>query len=1383
MANIRKTFNFREGVKVDDSVLVVAGQRVGIGSTIPSKVLDIKGDVISSGHLEVSQFKVVGISTFDDVKIGAGITIESSSGIITAVKYFGDGSTLDNLPTSQWTDIDVGLGFTSIYNEGNVGVGTADPRFTFQVGSNPNTVGKFGVGINSLTGDIKSSGIVTASKFVGDGSLLENITSGNINGTVANANIAQYAHVAGIATLAQGLTGTPGINVGYVTATSADYSGVVTATTFVGALNGNASSSTITSSLNPNLNYSIGSTKILSAGIGSFTSVGIGTTNPQTDLQIVNANNSVITLGRSTSATGNNGAIGFGKVTGSFPYSGATSLDILNYGSGNINFYLEAGSIGVNTGDFHWHRRGNFAQLMTLTHQGLLGIGKTNPDHNLHVVGTSTITNNAFFGNNVEIKGDAEVKATLTVGSLNLSSFTGDVVGDLTGNVNATSGLSTFNDLKVTGNSELRGAVGFGTTAREELFDGRPQFPISINPQDNNRILINSSGQIGIRTTEISSSVDVDAIECVAIFGNVGVGTTIPGKASVDFSDAGKIGAAATTNRFMLPPILTNTERSDIYQLQAGALIYNSSDNVLQIYDGSQWQTASPTGISGITAVVQDTSPELGGHLNANSKDIYGVDNLNVTGVSTFANSIHVADSIVHQGDTNTSIDFANNIIRMNTGGTMRMEIQSNQFSIRDNTRLVIQNTSNTGTNYLDFGRPSDFDIGGISYDHSSDRMSFRINTQEKANFNTSGLNVSGIITATSFERSDGTPLAGGVGIKTAGGNVGFGITFLDFRGSAIGEITSPSSGISTINITGGAGGGGGGSVTSVDLSSSGGTLTATGGPITGSGTLNIDMPNSGVSAGSYTNADITVDAQGRITSASSGSSGGTTKIATIKDVKPNGNNGGSVSSINTWLVRDLNTVSDPNSLGITSTSNGVFSLPAGTYLIDFGAPGFHVNEFQARLAYSTSPVFATPPGINYVYGSSEFSGWYTTQGNPILSHSSDESRGNTVVSFATTTYFRVEQNNATDANGIPECLGVDANKGNDEVYTQVTIQDLTSSGGSGGSGGGSDPVGTIVAWGGSVANIPSGYQLCDGGAAATTALQAVIGPQNVPDLRSRFIVGAHNVSGAGSWPSVGVGSTGGSANAVLVAHNHGVTPSTVLSTQNIQNPTILSSSGSGTPLDYNVNTSSSTVGKDNTGSTANTQSGTNQNLPPYYALCYIIKHTASSGSGGGSGDITAVTAGIGLTGGGTSGDVTLDLADTSVSAGSYTNANITVDAQGRITSASSGSSSGGGTVSSGNFTAQAGIPATIQSYAYGSAELVFEYTVFVKNGSNYQTQKLLVMRDGTTVTSTQYGIMYSNTLLVQLDATISGSNLLLRATPESGVTGNTTYRIKREVT
>ena len=195
MANIRKSFNFRNGVQVDeDNLIVNSNGLVGIGTSIPTEVLDVRGTV-----------KVVGVATIRDTFIGVatvqnklsvGIVsitedgyVQATSGIIT---FIGDGSNLTSIPTSQWTDIDVGLGFTSIYNVGNVGVQTVDPRFALQIGGNnlTTTVGfSSGVGINSV-GDILATGIMTARTFVGQGNNITELDADNITaGTVDNARL------------------------------------------------------------------------------------------------------------------------------------------------------------------------------------------------------------------------------------------------------------------------------------------------------------------------------------------------------------------------------------------------------------------------------------------------------------------------------------------------------------------------------------------------------------------------------------------------------------------------------------------------------------------------------------------------------------------------------------------------------------------------------------------------------------------------------------------------------------------------------------------------------------------------------------------------------------------------------------------------------------------------------------------------------------------------------------------------------------------------------------------------------------------------------------------------------------------------------------------
>ena len=199
MANIKKNFNFRNGVQVDDdNLLVTETGLVGIGTTIPTESLDVRGNIVVTGFTSspTAQIGVLTVTTFVPNQIvGAGLSV--LSGIVTAqgtgiLTYFGDARNLQGMPTSQWEDKDVGLGFTSIYNTGgNVGVGTEDPRSTFQVGNNADA-GEKGVGISSV-GNINMTGILTASSFIGDvtGDVTGRIT-GDLVGNINSAGVSTF---------------------------------------------------------------------------------------------------------------------------------------------------------------------------------------------------------------------------------------------------------------------------------------------------------------------------------------------------------------------------------------------------------------------------------------------------------------------------------------------------------------------------------------------------------------------------------------------------------------------------------------------------------------------------------------------------------------------------------------------------------------------------------------------------------------------------------------------------------------------------------------------------------------------------------------------------------------------------------------------------------------------------------------------------------------------------------------------------------------------------------------------------------------------------------------------------------------------------------------
>ena len=156
---------------------------------------------------------------------------------------------------------------------------------------------------------------------------------------------------------------------------------------------------------------------------------------------------------------------------------------------------------------------------------------------------------------------------------------------DITFKVN--DGGSTTTVMTIDG-SEAR--VGIGTTTSGQI--------LSINPLAEDRFFVATSGGVGIKTTLLAPTVELDVYGDIKSH-SVAIGDT--GRSAIDFSAAVSVeGANRNTLAYMIIPRLTTTQRNALRDahnqgssILNGAMIYNTTDNEFQVRKGGAWVNLS----------------------------------------------------------------------------------------------------------------------------------------------------------------------------------------------------------------------------------------------------------------------------------------------------------------------------------------------------------------------------------------------------------------------------------------------------------------------------------------------------------------------------------------------------------------------------------------------------------------------------------------------------------------------------------------------------------------------------------------------------------------------------------------------------------------------
>ena len=603
--------------------ILTSFRKVGIGVTTPTDRFDVEGDSkftgittfvgvsTVSGDLFSTNLGVLGNSNLKgNLTVGSAITV-TSSGTSSKTVFNSD---VDIIPTLSTTQRNF-----RVFNP----VGEA----IFAVNGNTNHTAALGKFFNIDTTILRSLSVATGSTFTGDVSIGGNVTSDlTVDGDVSLAGIATFPKLQDIIIQPQVPTkrfiirkldgsdvfqvfpnSTPsGASVsgkffaidtdlfaGLTVAGVSTYSKLVDVNNRLDVVGGAnidqlniTGVSTLTGRVNATeINSPTGSQlKILQDGIQKFTTVGAGVSVSNT-LRIGSVN------GGTNNLSTRHGELSYGIEGGLNSYASRRSLNLVNTDNGNINFYLDSNNIGVNTGNFFWHKSNT--QLMALTNDGKLGIGITNPDTALHVPGT------AKFGSDVSILNDLTVTNNLTVQS---GTITANVIGNVEGSVNAT-GVSTFSGgIEFSGDTTINAVAKIDKLAVNSAGAGMLSLAAPFNTDETiiralasgHNYFLTGQGFVGIRTSTRFSNVIVNGANANAVFGAFGVGdyehfqSNHLQAGAVDFANAG-----VTTQRYMVPPKVDTTTRDALVNKPSGAFIYNTSLNKLQFWNGSAWETVT----------------------------------------------------------------------------------------------------------------------------------------------------------------------------------------------------------------------------------------------------------------------------------------------------------------------------------------------------------------------------------------------------------------------------------------------------------------------------------------------------------------------------------------------------------------------------------------------------------------------------------------------------------------------------------------------------------------------------------------------------------------------------------------------------------------------